>query len=228
MYASYTKNVPLRIFWHLLSLEEDSAQATSVQSQRSLRGDLVKGIPMFWISVRVIILNLQINVEFEVYLKHLDLRDEKFVMKHLSCSVRKYIKHRYGLQCFHWVLSSYKFPARSLESSNGHCGRTSQHRQKRQRTSWAVVTCVTWSWKFTPKQALTVKEISRMVNRDISDTSKKRCVWRPCRNANEPVAEITDLSLQNMPKGKQVWLSGVWCFGIGEYWRLGSSVCSVI
>lgn len=112
-------------------------------------GEIVLKESILWIRVRVIILNLQINVKFEVYLKHLDLRDEKFVMKRPSFSIRKYIKHRYGLQCFHWVLSSYKFPARSFESSNGHCGRTSQHRQKRQRTSWAVVTFVTCIWKLT-------------------------------------------------------------------------------
>ena len=84
---------------------------------RGACGGIVWKESILWIRVRVILLNLKINVEFEVYLKHLDLRDEKFVMKHPSFSIRKYIKHRYGLECFHWVLSSYKFPARSFESS---------------------------------------------------------------------------------------------------------------
>ena len=163
---------------------------------RGACGGIVLKEPILSVRVRVITLNLQINVEFEVYLKHLDLRDEKFAMKHPSFSIRKYIKHRYGLQCFHWVLSSYKFPG-SFESSNGKL--------------WQDQSASTEASEDQLSTDLDqVKEISRMVNGDIRDTSTKRCVWRPCRNANEPVAEITDLSLQNMPKGKQVWVSGVW------------------
>lgn len=132
-------------------------------------------------------------------------------MKHPSLSIRKYRKHPYGWECLHWDLSSYKFPVKILESSNG------QDESASTEASEDQLSCCDNLWHGfgnSPQKSTDLYQVQE-ISKDgewwyhISDTSKKRCVWRSCRNANEPVAEITDLSLQNMPKGKQVWVSGV-------------------
>ena len=192
---------------------------------RGARGRILLRESILWNRGRVLILNLQMsNLKFILNIWIWEMRSlfhQTPILFHKKVQRLHAIKDRYGWECFHWGLSSYEFPARSwnppmanvvffccclFSSGSILVGRVSIDR--------SVKGPVELLWRDMRVETHPKKHTLRSSQENLKDSQwwylQKRCASRPCRNANEPVAEITDLSLQNMPKGKQVWVSGVW------------------